>query len=221
MNYGTTFWLTENPMSEGGKWANGLTNGIDWCDMRTGGAMCFGTQTGTQSSGVFNDSTAVLNGSFGADQFAQATVNVLSGATGGWFAEVELRLRTTISAHVNSGYEINYSVSADGGSPYLQIVRWNGPVNNFTQLTAITPAHLAQTGDILRATVVGSTFTVFLNGTQVATATDNTFTGGNPGIGHWLSNTSGSGDPTRYGFSAWSGGDFSNVIVAHTRYLGI
>src|SRR5438046_7973905 len=32
-SYTTNFPLTENPISEGGNWINGLTNGIDWSDV--------------------------------------------------------------------------------------------------------------------------------------------------------------------------------------------
>ena len=34
--YTTNFPLTENPISEGGKWTNGQTVGLDWANMRIG-----------------------------------------------------------------------------------------------------------------------------------------------------------------------------------------
>src|SRR5258705_8339267 len=42
------------------------------------------------------------------------------------YEEVELRLRTTVTNHSITGYEINFRCTSDA-SRYVQIVRWNGP----------------------------------------------------------------------------------------------
>ena len=46
------------------------------------------------------------------------------------FEEVELRLRTTITPHSITGYEVNCSVSTNSSNNYLQIVRWNGALGS-------------------------------------------------------------------------------------------
>src|SRR6266481_3834741 len=46
--------------------------------------------------------------------------------------EVELRLRTTITPHSITGYELDFRNASPGG--YVAIVRWNGPLNSFTTL---------------------------------------------------------------------------------------
>jgi len=49
---------------------------------------------------------------------------------------------------------------------YVQIVRWNGAYNNWTELNG-TSACYAKNGDVVKATIVGSTITVYLNGSSV------------------------------------------------------
>src|SRR5713226_6600461 len=44
--YATNFSLAENPISEGGKWLNGQTDGLDWTDVRTTRGFAFGTEIG-------------------------------------------------------------------------------------------------------------------------------------------------------------------------------
>src|ERR1700729_3247334 len=44
--YTTNFPLTENPISEGGKWINGQKDGVDWTDVRTTPGLAFGTEIG-------------------------------------------------------------------------------------------------------------------------------------------------------------------------------
>ena len=75
--YTTNFPLIENPISEGGHWINGLTNGIDWADVATTPGRAFGTQTGIGPN--FADSTALLTGSWGPTQTVQAVVYIAVG----------------------------------------------------------------------------------------------------------------------------------------------
>jgi hypothetical protein len=79
-----------------------------------------------------NDSIAILKGTWKADQTAQATVYV-NGPSGTYSPEVELFLRGSIQSHSATGYEINFSASGN----YQQIVRWNGPLGNFTYLSSV------------------------------------------------------------------------------------
>ncbi|PYX51407.1 MAG: ATP-dependent DNA ligase, partial [Acidobacteria bacterium] len=95
-SYTTNFSLTENPISEAGKWINGKATGLDWADVRTTPGLAFGAQTATA---INDDSTAVLTGTWGPDQTAQATVFTIN-QNSTIFEEVELRLRTSISAQV-------------------------------------------------------------------------------------------------------------------------
>ena len=87
------------------------------------------------------------------------------------------------------GYEVNFGVS----HAYLQIVRWNGPLADFTYLGSSctyssvcgqVAGFTVQNGDVAKATISGSTIRVYVNGTLRATATDGTYTTGNPGIGY-------------------------------------
>lgn len=61
-------------------------------------------------------------------------------------------------------------------------------------------------GDTIKATIVGNTITVFINGVQKAQATDNTFQTGNPGIGAFLQCAGGEGKGTNadFGFTSFT-----------------
>ena len=172
--YTTSFTATENPISDSGQWINGKAVGIDWADVQTLPGLAFGTTLPVQ----YADPTAVLIGSWASDQEAQGTIRVLSSLTQ-CCHEVEIRLRTTITAHSITGYEINCSV----GNGYLQIVRWNGPLNSFAYVNTLSRG--CKDGDILKAKMIGNVITVYINDVPVLQATDSTFTSGPPGIGFY------------------------------------
>lgn len=195
--YTTNFPQTENPISENNNWVNGQTTGLKWKNVRTTSGFAFGTETG---SGGYDDSTAVLTGSWNADQSAQAKVSIAHADGGnGVFEEVEIRLRTTISANSNSGYEINCSVIQ--GNPYMQIVRWNGPLGSWTLLDARDVG--CGNGDVLKASVTGSTITAYKNGSAVFSVNDGTFKNGSPGIGFYLQGGN-SSMTSNFGFSTFT-----------------
>ena len=196
--YTTNFPLTENPISEGGHWINGLINGLDWADVATTPGRAFGTQTGIGPN--FADSTALLTGSWGPTQTVQAVVYIASGDSS-TFEEVELRLRSSLSAHSCTGYEVNFSVKPD--NPYCQIVRWNGPLGDFTLLDARSVGVV--NGDVVKATAVGSTITCYINNTAIFSVNDTTYPSGNPGMGFYLQD--GLGPPLNYGFSSYTASD--------------
>jgi chitodextrinase len=212
-SYSTTFPLTENPISEGGNWINGGTTGLDWTNVRTSTNFVFGTMPGdAPGNATYADSTAILNGTWGPNQTVQATVAVTNAATSSSiFEEVELRLRTTIAPHSITGYEVNCSVVNSSSGNYMQVVRWNGPLASWTGLNGVT--HRCVTGDVIKATVTGTSsalITVYLNGTQVMTATDpNPFNSGNPGVGFFLQGATGL--DANYGFSQFSASDGSTL----------
>ena len=190
--YTTNFPLTENPISENGKWINGKTTGLDWANVTTTPGKAIGTESGSNG---YDDSTAILAGTWGPDQTAQATVFAAQGFHG----EVELRLRSSISAHQNSGYEINFS----GG--YCQVVRWEGALGDFTMLANNTGASV-QNGDVVKASIVGSEISVYINGNKVNDVIDSTYKSGAPGIGFFNAGSSNSPN-SDYGFTNFTASD--------------
>ena len=180
--YTTDFPLAENPISEGGNWINGGVVGIDWTNVATINGYAHGTENGTIS---YNDSTALLAGTWGSDQTVQATVRVGTRPTSGNYKEVELRLRSSLSAHNCTGYECNFSMAANSNNPYAQIVRWNGAVSNFTYLGSISIPQI-NSGDVVKAVASVNTITTYVNGTALFSVTDGTYMNGSPGIGFYL-----------------------------------
>jgi hypothetical protein len=193
--YSTDFDVTESPLSESGAWHH---DGVDWTLVNVAGGVAFGTQAlGVARSGPqqYNDSYAYLSG-FPADQQASGTVHIGS-IDGGCTHEVEILLRWSDSANSATGYECN--VAWDGG--YAQIVRWNGPVGDYTYLDQYgsVPGGIHE-NDVVSASIVGDQITLSVNGTVRASAQDSTFSTGNPGIGFWRG-SSGCGSIGDYGFT--------------------
>jgi hypothetical protein len=205
-SYSTKFPLSENPMSDGSKWVNGGVVGLDWTNVSTTSGRAIGHEVGAN----FTDATAVLQTlSWGPDQKATAVVSTTGVPLDSCFQEVELRLRTVVSAHNITGYEVNYKFSTNS-TGYMQIVRWNGAVGNFTTLQPYYGQQFGVTnGDTVTATVVGNVITAYKNGVQQGQATDNTYSGGSPGIGFNLENDVSScpGTNANYGFSAFTAVD--------------
>ena len=177
-SYSTAFPLTENPISEGGSWRNGQTDGLDWHDMSTTPGLAIGHQSGTS----YTDGTALLTGSWGPNQTVEAVVHAVKPKDS-CYQEVELRLRSTLTPHSCTGYEISFKATKTSGA-YLIIVRWNGPLGDFTYLVNTMGAEYGVTeGDVVKATIVGNVITAYLNGVEVGTATDATYATGSPGMG--------------------------------------
>lgn len=227
-SYSTSFVGTENPISESGNWVNGGTVGIDWTNVRKTPGFAFGTQPGTDPCSAGNgctDSTAIISGPWGADQTVQATALVPNASTSTSVnEEIELRLRTNITAHSITGYEIICSVIANSTSGnYIQIIKWLGPLGSFTSLNGFT-GHCV-TGDVFKATVTGTAstvITVFKNGVTIGSATDSSspWTSGAPGVGFFLIGTTGVN--ANYGFSDFTATDgiatqLWSSIMADTR----
>lgn len=207
--YTSNFSQTENPISEGGKWFNGGSVGSDWANVRTTPGLAFGTQPGNLGGNArYADSTAVLAGTWGPNQTVQGTIAVTNASNAPEvYQEVELRLRTAIKSHQITGYEVNCSISCNPKNFYLQIVRWNGPLNSWKLLGART-AH-GVNGDVLKATINGSTITAYLNGAEIFQVTDGTFTSGSPGIGFYLQGATGLNPD--FGFSNFTASDGSDM----------
>ncbi|HVU01277.1 MAG TPA: hypothetical protein VHE30_05980 [Polyangiaceae bacterium] len=197
VHYETKFDLAESPISENGAWHHA---GVDWTKVDTEDGNAVGTQLlGVNRSGptAYDDSYAYLSG-FPADQRATAVVH-LGTIDGSCTHEVEIILRWADSDHSARGYECN--VAWDGS--YAQIVRWNGAVGDYTYLdeNGSVPGGIHD-GDIVSASAIGNTITLSVNGTVRATATDATFTDGNPGVGFWRG-MSGCGTRGDYGFTSF------------------
>lgn len=199
----TNFPLTENPISEGGNWINGKAFGLDWADIATTPGLAFGLESGSHG---YDDATALLTGSWRPDQTAEATVRSVH-QNDNIYEEVELRLRSSLSAHRATGYEINFRCSKTKKA-YSEIVRWNGPLGSFTYLSQRSGSQYGVAdGDVVKATVVGNVITAYINGVQVAQAADNTYATGNPGMGFFLQGTAGVNRD--YGFTSFTASDGS------------
>ena len=201
--YTTNFPRAENPLSEGGKWANGQKDGLDWTNVRTTPGLALGTEYGgtRPAPQKYDDSTALLTGAWGPDQTAQTTVYAVN-PNDKIYEEVELRLRSTLSAHQATGYEILFRNSKSPNA-YCEVVRWNGPLGDFTYLSrAKGPPCGLSSGDVVKATIIGNVITAYVNDVQVLRASDDTFKTGNPGIGFYIEGASGvNGD---YGFTSFT-----------------
>jgi hypothetical protein len=206
--YSTNFPRAENPLSEGGKWLNGQTDGLDWTNARTIPGLVFGTEIGGHRPDPeeYDDSTALLKGTWGPNQTAQATVHAVNpNQDDTVWEEVELRLRSSLSPHNCTGYEIMFRCSKIPQA-YCNIARWEGPLGKFTYLKKSEGSKYGvKNGDVVKASMIGNVLTVYINGQQMVQVTDNKFTSGNPGIGFFLSGaTSVMGD---YGFSSFQATD--------------
>jgi hypothetical protein len=192
VSYSTDFNLTESPISEAGVWKH---FGLDWTLVNTAGGLAYGTQTG---NGGYDDSYAYLSG-FPANQAASGVIHLNPAIDRSTTHEVEILLRWSDAAHDAHGYECN--LAYDGS--YAQIVRWNGPFGSFTPLALGGAPSGVHEGDTLAAQIVGSTITMTLNGNQIASVSDSTFSSGNPGMGFWRGSPSGAfaGD---YGFTSYA-----------------
>lgn len=198
--YTTNFPLTENPISEGGNWTNGgQSPALSWTNIQTTPGLAFGTMP--PATGNDDDSTALLTGSWGPNQTVTATVKAAGNYAAGM--EVEIRLRSAFAANSCTGYELDIAAG------YIAIVRWNGPLNNFTVLASNTSANWSLSGATVKGTISGSTITIYVNGAQIAQATDSTYSSGAPGMGMFISQ-GGDSNQSDMGFTSFSATDGSS-----------
>src|SRR5579864_4866037 len=135
VSYSTKFPKTESPIVEGDRWIGGKTIGLDWGNVSTKP----GYANGKAGPKRFADSVALLTGDWPANQSVELVVDKRMVKR---YPEVSMRLRSSLAAHNCDGYEISYSLR-DDDTAYLIIVRWNGPLADFTYLVN---AHGAQYG---------------------------------------------------------------------------
>ena len=141
-----------------------------------------GLAAGTDSPQAFSDPTAILTGTWAPDQVVQATVHSVN-QTETCYQEVEIRLRSHVAAHSITGYEVTFRCLKNANA-YMQIVRWNGALGDFTYLSANPGAQYGVSdGDVVKASIVGNVISVYVNNVLMGTATDGTYATGNPGMG--------------------------------------
>jgi hypothetical protein len=193
-SYTTSFPLTENPISEGGKWINGGSAGGNlWGNVQTKPGLAFGVSEPTQ----FGDPTALLTGSWSADQTAQATVKINTTPTGTCCHEVEVRLRSAIASSRITGYEVYCSVMPAPNN-YCHIASWGGPNGAYVNMDSSTPLIYLKNGDVLKGAATGTNpviVTMYINGAQVMQVQDTgnfTFSDGRK-YGPWPSGSPGIG----------------------------
>jgi hypothetical protein len=200
-SYRTRFQHDEDPISEGGIWLNGARDGIDWADVIVRNGVAYGAVTRMQAAerrieqgnlasadpgaapeGDYDDPTAVLSGVWGKNQHVTATV-FSRNPTEEYFQEVEIRLRSTLTPHRCTGYEVFWRCLKTENA-YAEIVRWNGKIGDFTSLRKlIGPQYGVRDGDVVEAIISGRDIRGFINGVEVISTTDDAFDAGGPGIG--------------------------------------
>jgi hypothetical protein len=200
MEYSTSFESDENPISEGGRWLNGRSDGVDWIDVIVNNGVAYGAVSRNGMSerraeqgnldadeesapeGDYDDPTAVLSGVWGRNQHATGIV-FSKNPTEEYFQEVQLRLRHTMRANYCTGYEVFWRC-LKSESAYSEIVRWNGAIGDWTSIAReIGPDVGVSSGDVVEATIVGDQIKGYINGVEVISIRDDKIAEGNPGIG--------------------------------------
>ena len=216
-SYTSNFPLTETPISEGGHWINGGILGLDWTNVDTSTHLAYGTQSGHLPP-PYDDSIALLTGTWGASQTVQAPVfwNGDSQIDGD-FDEVQLLARGTLHNNWWSGYLIDCRVGSSTAGSYIEVGRVNGPLNDFNgirdDLTCRGVGCNCTNGDVLTLTVVNNAsnqpvVSVYKNGVLKARGTDtgtNPFQSGNPGMAFFHQDTHVSNNA--FGFSSFTATD--------------
>lgn len=192
--YSTTFTGTENPLSESSNWSTPSLR----TNFRKSGGVAYGTQVG----GGFDDSIAMLAGTWSAN--VEIITTVFKGTTSG-IQELEHIHRC---ASGGTYYEINFA--HDG--QYCDFVRAEGGITlaDFTYLvptlTYSIPGGAVNNGDLLKTRMDGNLLQAYINRGSgwvfIGEASDTSvggrakYTSGNPGIGAFK--TSGAGSMDQY-----------------------
>lgn len=200
--YRTYFPTIENPLSEGGQWWNGGTDGIDWHNMRVQTAgQVFGLQTGES----FTDGTALVKGYWNPDQGCRGQIFTPGVGIDAQFPECELRTRSLITANINRGYEFTYSVTPS--HLYIDIVSWHGAKGDFDIIAEVDGLPAPASGDYIEAKSIGNRHSTSVNGVEVLAVIDTEWQDGAPGIGHNADPSDGTNN-NLYGFLFFEAWDY-------------
>lgn len=229
--YSTTFTTgTENPIAESGTgWLNGAADGLLWSNVQTTTGKAFGTQSagthGNCGGCTYNDSWGLklppAGHSWPNDVVIKGRLFITSRS--GWTGnhEVELIQHATISGNRARFYEGEISVV--GGTTYIEIIRWEGPIGDiavpcalncaFTPLVSVNCTGV-EDGAYIKFISAGTVLSIQTSTDDVSYATAcsggatyNTsgdtvkYPSGLPGMGFF---TNGSGAVNTYGWSQWS-----------------
>ena len=126
--YSTSFPLTENPISEGGKWTLGGDTGLDWQNIRTnGGSPGIAYGVGTTPINQFTDCIGCIKNLGLSTRKFYTRIQVRMAAAYNPAADHEIELLFfDILPHVNKGYEI--SIQWQGAA---QPIRQNGAISDY------------------------------------------------------------------------------------------
>jgi hypothetical protein len=202
-SYSTKFLNAEDPISEDGKWISGKRAGLDWADVRVIPGFAFGTEIGGKrpAPDKYDDSTALLTGAWGPNQTVEARVHRTIKDTDNIYEEVEIRLRSSLSPHNCTGYEVMFRCSKSPKA-YCSVARWDGILGAFMMLKQAQGSRYGVAdGDVVKASIRGEVITVWINGVQILQTRDYLFKSGNPGIGFYLEGATGVNN--QYGFSSF------------------
>lgn len=216
--YTTDFSLTEDRISDGGNlWINGAATGVDWTNVKTSNGNATGTMNRLPDGvSLYDDSVAVLKGTWGADQTVEATIHAANRTGGGSSGydgnefdyctkEVELILRGVITANSINLYEVLFS-SRIGSPAYHQIARWSGVRGNYyTIFSDEGSLYQVNDGDVVKATMVGNVINAYINDVLVSTVTDTNYSMGSPGVGFYSSKgCTGTAHNDDFGFTSFT-----------------
>jgi hypothetical protein len=183
----SSFSGIENPLSEGGVWTQPSSY---WSAVQK--------STGLKSVVLANDCAARYTGAtFSADHSSQITLLTIPAGALLMFHYVLCRCQAA-----NAGCYL-LSTAGDVGPNILQLYVLSTS-GGYTQIGAnITLGANFAIGDTMKLQLVGTGLTCFLNGASVRTATDSTYSTGQPGVAGWAQDTA-SNAPY---ISAWSAAD--------------
>jgi len=185
-------------------------------NVRSTSGLAYGTQSGSRA---YDDSTAILTGNWGPDQAVAATVKS-TNQNDSINEEVEIRLRSSISSSRCTGYEVLFS-SRSSNAAYVQIVRWNGALGDFTYVASSGGSGCAlHNGDTVKATISGSTISAYINDVLILQGTDTTYSTGNPGMGFFLSGTGPSAN-SNFGFTSFTATGSAPTLFASFPGYGL
>lgn len=179
--YTSTFPADQNPINEDSSWLP--RTAADWTNVKTEGGLCYGTNGITND---YDDSYAILDGDWGADYELQGTVVRNASINTGFTHEIELNVRAKQTGTTITLYEC---LLGHGGG--VEMYRWDaGAMSDTGRFSALlasgTHSGGAQTNDVFKVRIQGTTFTAWVNDVQICQATGlstGTHTTGNPCVG--------------------------------------